>query len=264
MSTKNSVLCFGTGDGWPCPDRNHSAFLYRLDGASVLIDCGEPLDRAYKQTGLSYELPDAIVLSHLHSDHVGGLFMFLQGCWLEGRRKALPIYAPAGCINALKGILNAVFLFPGELPFDLQLRAITPRKPIEIGSARVTAYPTTHLDKAREKFGSKFAVDFSAYCFLLECNGARIGHSADLGSPQDLAPLLENKLDLLICELAHFLPEDLFKYIGSRDIDQTVFVHLARALHEKLPATRRLAKRLLKNKSHLFARDLQVIPLPGS
>ena len=37
--------------------------------------CRYVLDASYKASGLSYDLIDAIFLSHLHSDHVGGFFM---------------------------------------------------------------------------------------------------------------------------------------------------------------------------------------------
>jgi hypothetical protein len=63
---------FGTGDGLPCTDRHHASFLYRLGKKSILIDCGEAIDRNYKASGLSYDLLDAIFISHLHSDHFGG------------------------------------------------------------------------------------------------------------------------------------------------------------------------------------------------
>ncbi len=60
----------------------------------------------------------------------------------------------------------------------------------------------------------------------------RIAHSADLGAPQDLAPLLEKPLDLLVCELAHFEPKDLFRYLKGRDIGRIVFIHMARQHRE--------------------------------
>mgnify|MGYP000234913366 CR=1 FL=1 len=42
MSTIN-LTCLGTGDGHPSVERSHSAFLYESGGATVLMDCGEPV-----------------------------------------------------------------------------------------------------------------------------------------------------------------------------------------------------------------------------
>src|SRR5205823_1827426 len=82
-----SLKCFGTGDGWPSADRNHSSFLYRFGQTRVLIDCGEGISRSYKASGLSYNAVDGIFLSHMHADHTGGFLMLMQGMWLEKRRK---------------------------------------------------------------------------------------------------------------------------------------------------------------------------------
>src|SRR3954468_20302808 len=102
---KFALKCFGVGDGWRCADRNHSSFLYRFGQTNFLVDCGEPLSRSYKTSGLSYDAFDRIFISHLHSDHTGGFFMFLQGLWLEGRTKALPVHMPTDGIKPFQQML---------------------------------------------------------------------------------------------------------------------------------------------------------------
>ena len=67
-------------------------------------------------------------------------------------------------------------------------------------------------------------MDFNAFSFLFEHNGLRVGHSADLGKPDDLEPMLEKPLDLLVCELAHFSPEDMFFYLRGRRVKKIVFI----------------------------------------
>src|SRR5215467_11496570 len=136
----SSVICFGTGDGAPCEDRNHASFLYRLGKTNILIDCGESVDRSYKASGLSYDEIDAIFLSHLHSDHVGGFFMFMQGMWLEGRRKPLKVYLPRKAINPLREMLNTVFLFNEMLPFRLHFFGLENEQSVKIRDVRVTPY----------------------------------------------------------------------------------------------------------------------------
>ena len=87
----------------------------------------------------------------------------------------------------------------------------------------------------------------------------RVGHSSDLGRPEDLEPLLEKPLDLLVCEIAHFSPEQIFGYLKGRDIKRVVFVHLARPYWENLTRTRRLAAKMLPELPHTFARDFEEI-----
>jgi len=95
------------GDGWPCVDRNHSAFLYRFGPATLLIDCGEAVTRNYAAAGLDSNLIDRIFLSHLHCDHVGGFFMFIQGLWLQQREKELPVHLPAYAVPPVRNLLDA-------------------------------------------------------------------------------------------------------------------------------------------------------------
>jgi ribonuclease BN (tRNA processing enzyme) len=250
-----SLKCFGTGDGWPSPDRNHAAFFYRFGRTGLLVDCGEPIDRSYKASGMSYDAFDSVLISHLHSDHVGGFFMLMQGAWLEGRRKDLPVYLPAGAIPPVRQMLESVFIFDEILPFRLRLLPLHSSQSVVIGDVTATAFRTSHLAGYRSRLRKKYRSDFNSYCFLFEHGRRRLGHSADLGRPEDLEPLLAGPLDMLVCELAHFSPEEIFGYLNGRDIRKIVFVHLARSLQEDLAKTRRLAERMLPDIPHMFARD---------
>jgi ribonuclease BN (tRNA processing enzyme) len=256
---KNSLTCFGVGDGMPCADRNHASFLYQFGKTSILLDCGEPVDRSLKASALNYDAIDGIVISHLHSDHIGGLFMLMQGFWLEGRRKDLPLYLPGGAIKPLRGMLDAAMLFDELVGFRLKLAALKPATSCTVGGVRLTPFPTTHLHGLRRRFQKKYRTDFSSYCFLIESGRTRVGHSADLGRPDDLEPLLAKPLDLLICELAHYSPEEIFSYLRGRKIKRVVFVHLGGRYWENLGRTRRLAAKMLPDIPHTFAKDGQVI-----
>jgi len=219
---KFALKCFGVGDGWPCADRNHASFLYRFGKESILVDCGEPISGSYKASGLPYDEIDRIFISHLHADHVAGFLMLMQGFWLERRKKELPVHLPGDGIKPLGQMLKAGMIFEELLQFRLK---------------------------------------FEAFCFLIEAGRLRIGHSADIGKPDDLEPLLRRPLDLLVCELAHFRPEDMFRFLNRRKIKRVVFVHLGRAEWKDLKETRRLAAKMLGRISFTFARDNEEITL---
>ena len=100
------LTCLGTGDGRVSVDRGHSAFLYELAGATLLMDCGEPVSRRLKAAGVKADDLDCIFLSHLHCDHSGGLFMLMQGLWLDQRRRNLMLHLPAEGIEPIRNMLR--------------------------------------------------------------------------------------------------------------------------------------------------------------
>lgn len=258
--TPANLKCFGVGDGWACPDRYHSAFLYRFGEDSVLIDAGEPVSGSFKASGLSYELIDRILISHLHFDHVGGLFMLLQGFWLQRRKKRLVIQMPEHGIAPVRNMLNAGCIFNELLPFELVFEPLRSGFTWEVGSLRLTAFPTSHLERLRESFQAKYPQPFPAFSFLMESGTMRIGHTADIGAVEDLDPLLAHPLDLLVCELAHVQTEALFRRLEKSKIRRVVFIHLGRPLWNQLTRTKALAAEMLSI-SHSFARDGEEITI---
>ncbi|MDB6068204.1 MAG: Beta-lactamase domain protein [Pedosphaera sp.] len=258
---KLALRCFGVGDGWPCADRKHASFLYRFDKVSILVDCGEPISSSYKASGLPYDAVDRIFISHLHCDHIAGFFMLMQGFWLEQRKKALPVSLPVAGIKPFGEMLKAAMVFKELLQFKLRFEGLRAGKPVVTGGVRVTPYRSSHLAQLKRAFQKRYPQRFDAFSFLIEAGKVRIGHSADLGRPEDLDPLLKKPLDLLVCELAHFTAEDLFGYLKGRDIKRIAFVHLARHYWEDLKRMRRLAARMLPGVVCSFPRDNEEIAI---
>jgi ribonuclease BN (tRNA processing enzyme) len=256
-----SVKCFGVGDGVPNVDRNHSSYLYTLDGASVLIDCGEPVSRSLKVSGVSYDAVDRLFVSHLHSDHFGGFFMLLQSFWLEQRRKELAVHLPAEAIAPVRQMLRGAYLFEELLPFQMRFEPLRAGEPVKIGSAAVTAYPTTHLDKLRQKFQAKYPGAYEAFCFLVESGGKRVAHSCDLGAPEDLGPLLAKPVDLLVCEVSHFEPQVLFDYLSRHRIKRIALVHIARWQWQQREKIREAARKTLAGVEVLVPGDQEEITI---
>lgn len=250
------VTCLGTGDGWPCAERNHSSYLYELADRRILIDCGESVTRSLAARKFDWDQLDAIVLSHTHFDHLGGLFMLLQGLWLEGRSRDLTVHLPGHAIAPLQQLLRHAYLFADLFNFKLRFSPLHAGRVIKIGEVRVTPFQTSHLDGLHRAFGRRNRkVGFESYAFLVEGAGRRIVHSADLGAPEDLLPLLRKPVDLLVCELAHFMPRDLFSCLCSHTIRQAAFVHVSRNLRRRLGPVKRQVDQLLPGVTCRFPKD---------
>ncbi len=256
-----SVTCFGVGEGWPSGDRRHASFLYRCGTTNLLVDCGDGMSSAFKAAGIAYEEVDAVFLSHMHSDHVGGFSMFVQSLWLQQRRRPLPVYAAPRAISALKAWLEAVVLPPELIGFVIDWRPLTAGQPIAIGDVVVTAHATRHLESLRRSFEARYpATSFEAFSFVMEGPGFRVAHTADIGDVLDLEPLLQARPGLMICELSHVDPKPLCAALRATPPGHVMFVHVARE-HLDVPGeAERWLHTLLDPVPFAMAHDGQVVP----
>ena len=80
----------GSGDAFGSGGRLNTCFFLETAKAALLIDCGASALPALKGQGIEPNRIDAIILSHLHGDHFGGLpFLLLDGQFLSRREKPL-------------------------------------------------------------------------------------------------------------------------------------------------------------------------------
>lgn len=246
----NGVQCLGVAAGWPCRDRRHSCYLYRLGAQWVMIDCGAGSSGAWREAGLGPDDLDHLFLSHQHSDHVGGFSMLIQGFWVEQRRKPLTVHAPAAAIPRLRAWLEATLLFDELIGFPIVWRSLEAGVAVPCAGATLTPFPTTHLSGLERGFGAHHGHPlFAAFSFVIQVGGRRVAHSADIGAVADLEPLLAEPVDLFVCELAHVEADELLARIGTAQVGELVLVHLEhrwwddratllRMLGERLPGVR--------------------------
>lgn len=95
----------------------HAALLVRSRGGAVMIDCGA--DWAGK---LACVDPHAIILTHAHSDHAGGLKTGVS----------CPVYATAETWERIH---------PGDIPAEV---VVEPRQPFSVCGVQFEAFPVEH------------------------------------------------------------------------------------------------------------------------
>ncbi len=87
-----SVSILGIGGAVPSKDYDNTFLAIRSASFTALIDCGgSPLQKIQK-IGIDLHDLDAIIVTHIHPDHMYGLPSLLQGLGLIKREKELKVY----------------------------------------------------------------------------------------------------------------------------------------------------------------------------
>ena len=89
-----AVTILGNSSAKPTATGHPSAQVVNVKEQYFLVDAGEGVQRQMARRGISALKLRAVFLSHLHGDHMYGLFPLLSTLGLYGRRTPLRIYAP--------------------------------------------------------------------------------------------------------------------------------------------------------------------------
>lgn len=77
------VTLLGTGSPIPDPDRAGPSTLIRAGGQTFLVDCGRGVQQRLAAAGSAANLLTALLLTHLHSDHIADLGDVIITRWIS-------------------------------------------------------------------------------------------------------------------------------------------------------------------------------------
>ncbi len=87
----------GSGGPIPLPGRASAGYLLWVGGkARLLIDAGGGVFLRFGEAGASLADLDAVLITHLHTDHVADLVALLKSGYFTDRNRALSIFGPSG------------------------------------------------------------------------------------------------------------------------------------------------------------------------
>jgi ribonuclease BN (tRNA processing enzyme) len=179
------LTVLGCAGSFPGPDSACSAYLVEADGFRLLIDFG-PGSLSALQRYAGMHNVDAILITHLHCDHVldACSYVVVRRYAPDGPYPPIPVYAPAGAPERIaaayspdNGAVDDVYTFYGLQPGSFPL-----------GPFSVTVDRVNH--------------PVETYGVRLEHDGRVLAYSSDT-APCDSLVRLAQGADLFLCEASY-------------------------------------------------------------
>jgi ribonuclease Z len=138
------LTVLGTSSALPTSERFPSAHVLEVHERLFLIDCGEGTQLQLRKNRIRFGKINHIFISHLHGDHVFGLYGLLSTFSLMGREHPLHLYAPEQLGRILISHLND---FDIHLRFKIDFIPLIRKEPVLIHDDKyitVTSFPLQH------------------------------------------------------------------------------------------------------------------------
>ncbi|MDJ0943172.1 MAG: MBL fold metallo-hydrolase [Kiloniellales bacterium] len=174
------VTLLGTGCPVVSTERFGPAQLLRHGPSAVLVDCGSGVTQRLLAAGLSGRDLDALLLTHLHSDHIVDLFQLVISSWHQGRDRPQRVFGPRGTRTYVDGLMAlwrpeleqriAHEARPSTAALEVEVTEIGGGQRLEIGGFDIRVIEVEHLP-VKQAFGFVFAP--------AEAQGPRIVLSGD-------------------------------------------------------------------------------------
>ena len=133
----------GTASAMPVVNRNQSAQALQVHGRLFLVDAGEGVQSQMVRFHVPMMKLESVFITHVHGDHVFGLFGLLSTFGMGGRTVPLHVYGPGN----LRPFLHFFQSYNEWLPFEVVFHQVNTRFPeviLETKSVEVVAFPLLH------------------------------------------------------------------------------------------------------------------------
>ena len=141
------MLFRSTGDNFGSGGRLQACIHVDTGKSRFLIDCGASSLIAMKRAGIGSAAIDAILISHLHGDHFGGIPFFILDAQLISRRQIpLVIAGPPGLVRRVQEAMEV--FYPGssriERKFSIDFIEMAEDKTTHVGDLSVFPVRVIH------------------------------------------------------------------------------------------------------------------------
>jgi ribonuclease BN (tRNA processing enzyme) len=189
------LTVLGSSPSWPNAGGACSGYLVEQDGTALLLDCGSGVLGRLRAVRDHAEVA-AVVISHVHADHVLDLVVFASALTYGPRRLRAPdLHVPPGAREPLRELCRGGGMPPDHIERAFALREYAPHDVLAVGPLQVGFQPVPHV-------GPTFAVAVGTP----HAGAARLVFGADHGPSTGLVEFARGT-DLLLLEATLDRPE---------------------------------------------------------
>ncbi len=146
------VQFIGSGDAFGSGGRLQPCILITDSDKRIALDFGLSSLIGLRQQKIHPNSIDAVLLTHLHGDHCGGVPFLLMDAMLGSRRKSsLTVLGPEGIETHIQQLQEA--LFPGSHVmrpvFTLEYVEISPGSPVQFAGNEISAVKARHTESTK-------------------------------------------------------------------------------------------------------------------
>ncbi|MEA2031869.1 MAG: ribonuclease Z [candidate division Zixibacteria bacterium] len=221
----NKFTILGSSSGVPQAERNSAGYILNINERLNLIDCGGGVISSFLRRGFNPLDVDRVFISHTHPDHVCELPLFIQMISLAGRDERIDIFVPDEFVIPLRAYLNAVYIIPEKLPFELHIIGYNGGIVFD-EDFKLTAIANSHLSQYSELIARlNLPNKMQSHSFQIEIGQKRLFYSGDIGGIDDIRDKL-NGNDYVVMEMTHVDADVFFDFAPKTNVGEFVITHL--------------------------------------
>lgn len=104
---QTQIILLGTGTPYPDPNASGPATAVVVGKRVFLFDAGAGVMRRLNAAGLPISGPEAVFITHLHTDHTLGYPDLILTSWIMRRVSPMPVYGPRGLQRMTRHLIAA-------------------------------------------------------------------------------------------------------------------------------------------------------------
>jgi ribonuclease BN (tRNA processing enzyme) len=198
----SEVVFIGTSDAFGAGGRRQSAIFVRAGSGGALLDCGATTNSGLATVGIHRDEIDAILISHFHGDHFGGIpLLLLAALYEDKRRKPLWIAGPPEVETRVRGLAHAMGhgIESRDWPFEIHFVELPQGREVDLGPVRARSFEAVHVP------------DSNPHGLRLDAGDLKVAYTGDTAWFDEL-PRRVAGADLLISECTYHTSNADFEY----------------------------------------------------